>query len=66
LTWAEKKLKNVKNQAEVDLAQSKITQILSYTKLPSSNLSNDEMKALKELRLDNSIRIMKADKGTSR
>jgi len=45
------------------LARSKITQILSNTKMPPLNLSNDEMKALKELRSDNSIRIMKADKG---
>jgi len=45
------------------LARSKITQILSYMKMPPLNLSSDEMKALKKLRSVNSIRIMKTDKG---
>jgi len=44
---AEKGLKNVKNQAEVDL-EAEVD--LARSKMPPSNLSSDEMKALKELR----------------
>ena len=59
----EKGLRSIRNQAEVVLACSKITQIVRNAKLPQRNLSKDEMEALKELRSDSSIKMMKADKG---
>ena len=61
----EKGLRSIRNQAEVVLARSKITQIVRNAKLPQPNLSKDEMEALKELRSDTSIKIMKADKGNA-
>ena len=47
----------------VELACSKITQILSNTKLPHPNLSLEEKKALQKLQSNQSIRIMKVNKG---
>ena len=61
----EKGLRSIRNQAEVVLARSKITQIVRNGKLPQPNLSKHEMEALKELRSDTSIKIMKADKGNA-
>ena len=60
---AEKGLRNVRNQAEVELARSKITQIIFNARIPTPNLSAEERKTLKELRSDSNIKIMKADKG---
>ena len=60
---AEKGLRNVRNQTEVELARSKITQIIFNARVPPPNLSAEERKALKELRSDSNIKIMKADKG---
>ena len=56
---AEKGLRNVRNQTKVELARTKITQII----FPPPNLSAEERKALKELQSDSNIKIMKADKG---
>ena len=61
----EKGLKNVQNQEDVNLTRSKITQILYNAKLPSSNLNPEELQALKELRSDQSINIMKSNKGNA-
>ena len=59
----EKGFKNVRNQSVVELARSKITHVLSNSRLPLPNLSLEEKKALQELRSDHTIRIMRADKG---
>ena len=59
----EKGFKNVRNQSAVELARSKITQVLSNSRLSPPNLSPEEKKALQELRSDHTIRIMRADKG---
>ena len=53
----------MRNQSAVELARSKITQVLSNSRLPPPNLSPEEKKALQELISDHTIRIMKADKG---
>ena len=45
------------------MARSKITQIIFKARVPPSNLSAEERKALKELLSDFNIKIMKADKG---
>ena len=47
-----KGFKNVRNQSAVELARNKITQILSNSKLPPTNLSPKENKALHELESD--------------
>ena len=52
--------KQAGNQAGVQ-----ITEVLRRAKLPKSNLNTKELKALKELRQDNSIHILKADKGNA-
>ena len=49
--------KQAGNQARVQIAE-----VLRRAKLPKSNLNTKELKALKELRQDNSIHILKADK----
>ena len=51
------------NQSVVELVRSKITLILSNTKLPPPNSSLKEKKALQELKSDQTIRITTADKG---
>ena len=53
----------MRKQSAVELARSKITQVLSNLRLPPPNLSPEEKKALQELRSDQTIRIMRADKG---
>ena len=60
---AEKGLRNVRNQTEVEFARSKNTQIIFNARVPPPNLSAEERKALKKLRSDSNIKIMKADKG---
>ena len=52
--------KQAGNQARVQ-----ITEVLRRAKLPKSNLNTKELKALKELRQDNSIHILKTDKGNA-
>ena len=52
----------MQNQPAVELARNKITQILSNSERPSSNLSPEEKNALQELKLDQTNRIMRADK----
>ena len=59
---AEKGLRNVRNQTEVELARSKITEIIFNARVPPPNLSAEERKVLKELRSDSNIKIIKADK----
>ena len=46
-------------------ARVQIAEVLRCTKLPKSNLSPTELKALKDLRHDSSIHILKADKGSA-
>ena len=52
--------KQAGNQARVQ-----ITKVLRRAKLPKSNLHTKELKALKEIRQDHSIHILKADKGNA-
>ena len=60
---AKKVLLNIKDTADVELTRLKITQILKNSRPPRPNLTPKETKALKELKSDNSIKILKADKG---
>lgn len=52
--------KQAGNQARVQ-----ITEVLRRAKLPKSNLSTNELVALKDLRKDNPIHVLKADKGNA-
>ena len=63
LASCEKGLRNVREQADVELARTKITQTLRHAKVPRLNLTMEEENALNELRSDKSIKILKADKG---
>ena len=60
---AEKGFGNVRNQTEVELARDKITQMILNARVSPPNLCAEERKALKELRLDSNIKIIKADRG---
>ena len=58
-------LRQVEDLAQVMTARSKVTEILKSAKPPKSNLTKDEEIALQQLKLDNTIKILKADKENS-
>ena len=61
----EQGLKNVQheNKCLVDIARAKVVDILRKAKPPPSNLSKNEIKAIKQLKSYDDIVIMDADKG---
>lgn len=59
----EDKLRHIKDVTGVNLARSCITSLLSSARPPSLNLNNAERAALRELKTDESIVILPADKG---
>ena len=61
----EKGLKPLGNSPSVDIVRAKITQILSNWRPPTSNLTEVEFKALKQLQQDKTITILKSDKGNA-
>ena len=65
VTGVEFGLRQVRDAAQVMTVRSKVSEILKSAKVPESNLSHEEKMALKQLKNDNSIKILKADKGNS-
>ena len=61
----EKGVKPLGNYPSVDIARAKITQILSNWRPPTPNLTEKELKALKQLQQDKTITILKSDKGNA-
>uniref|UniRef100_A0A6B0VDL0 Putative reverse transcriptase n=1 Tax=Ixodes ricinus TaxID=34613 RepID=A0A6B0VDL0_IXORI len=59
----EEKLRHINNVTGVNLARSRVLSILNNAKPPQPNLAQHERKALQELRSDESIIIVRADKG---
>ena len=62
VTGVEFGLRQVRDAAQVMTVRSKVSEILKSAKVPESNLSHEEKMALKQLKNDNSIKILKADK----
>jgi len=63
----EKGLKNIRNKpvGEIEMARSRIAQVLHNSRPPTPNVSSQEINALNNLKSDNSIIILKADKGNT-
>jgi len=63
----EKGLKNIRNKpvGEIEMARSRIAQVLHNSTPPTPNVSPQEINALNNLKSDNSIIILKADKGNT-
>ena len=62
--WSRAGLRKVRDEAAVQIARSKVSEILKSAKPPQRNITHEEEEALKELKKDESIVILKADKGT--
>ena len=58
-------LRKVRDEAAVQIARSKVSKILKSAKPPQRNITHEEEEALKELKKDESIVILKADKGNA-
>ncbi|XP_037505488.1 uncharacterized protein LOC119381802 [Rhipicephalus sanguineus] len=59
----EEKLRHIQDTTGVNLARSRIVSVLAGAKSPCTNLTAEERDALKDLKSDNSIVILSADKG---
>ena len=57
-------IRKVRDEAEVQIARSKVSKILKSAKPPQRNITHEE-EALKELKKDENIVILKADKGNA-
>ena len=55
----------IPDEAAVQIARSKVSEILKSSKPPQRNITHEEEEALKELKKDESIVILKADKGNA-
>ena len=60
-----KGLKPLGNSPSVDIARTKITQILLNWRPPTPNLTEEEFKTLKQLQHDKTITILKPDKANA-
>ena len=58
-------LRKVRSEAAVQIARSKVSEILKSAKPPQRNITHEEEEALKELKKDESSVILKADKGNA-
>ena len=58
-------LRKVRDEAAVQIARSKVSEILKSAKPPQRNITHEEEEALKDLKKDESIVILKADKGNA-
>ena len=58
-------LRAVRDDAAVHIAHSKVSEVLKSAKPPQRNITQEEEEALKELKQDENIVILKADKGNS-
>ena len=54
-----------RDDAAVHIARSKVSEFLESAKPPQRNITQEEEEALKELKQDENIVILKADKGNS-
>ena len=55
----------VRDEAAVHIARSKVSEVLKSAKPPQRNITQEEEEALKELKQDENIVVLKADKGNS-
>ena len=53
------------NQGETEQLRVEVKNVLKKTQLPSTNIEREEMKAMKELREDDTIMLMTAGKGVA-
>ena len=65
ISGVEADLRTVRDKAAVHIARSKVFEVLKPTKQPQRNITQEEEQALKELKQDVNIVILKADKGNS-
>ena len=65
ISGVEAGLRAVRDDAAVHIARSKVSEVLKSAKPPQRNITQEEEEALKELKQDENIIILKADKGNS-
>ena len=65
ISGVEAGLRAVYDDAAVHIARSKVSEVLKSAKPPQRNITQEEEEALKELKQDENIVILKADKGNS-
>ena len=65
ISGVEAGLRAVRDDAAVHIARSKVCEVLKSAKPPQRNITQEEEEALKELKQDENILILKADKGNS-
>ena len=65
ISGVEASLRAVREEAPVHIARSKVSEVLKSAKPPQRNITQEEEEALKKLKQDYSIVILKADKGNS-
>ena len=58
-------LRNIRDESKTFTVRSKVTEILKKAQPPKKNISKQEIVALKELKENSSLFILKADKGNS-
>ena len=58
-------LRKVRDEAEVQMARSKVSEILKSAKPPQKNITHEEEEALKEIKKNENIVILEADKGSA-
>ena len=58
-------LHKVRDEAAVQIARTKVSETLKSAKPPQRSSTHEEEKALKELKKDENIVILKADKGNA-
>ena len=65
ISGVEAGLRAVRDDVAVHIARSKVSEVLKSAKPPQRNITQEEEEALKELKQNESIVILKADKGNS-
>ena len=65
ISGVEAGLRAVRDDAAVHIARSKVSEVLKSAKPPQRNITQEEEEALKKLKQDENIVILKADKGNS-
>ena len=65
ISGVEAGLHAVRDDAAVHITRSKVSEVLKSAKPPQRNITQEEEEALKELKQDENIVILKADKGNS-
>ena len=65
ISGVEAGLRAVRDEAAVHIARSKVSEVLKSAKPSQRNITQEEEEALEELKQDENIVILKADKGNS-